>query len=305
MEKAAKSGDIHKIDLSKFEGLKKPGSRLNLTVQEGPAGKVTTVEYHDASNGKSMVVIRGERPDGTAFVKSFDERGVGEAHFEDKSGRVTDSRSFNLNVQSDLVINVEHKSAQPIRRRAEKAPSTNPQPPAPEPARPQSSRPERSERPVIDKESIEMIKRHEGNGVKGKPFERYVDIAGVQTIGYGTTRPGQKLPAKITPAQAEAYLLEDIERADQSIQKLVKVPLSTGQRRALRSFVYNLGARRLSKSTLLKELNKGNYSGAAAQFEKWDKARDPKTGSLVRVQGLSSRRTDERRHFEQLDSNLP
>jgi lysozyme len=47
------------------------------------------------------------------------------------------------------------------------------------------------------------------------------------------------------------------------------VPLSQGQRDALASFVFNLGAARLAESTLLKRLNAGDALGAAQEFVRW------------------------------------
>ncbi|EAS3672836.1 lysozyme, partial [Salmonella enterica subsp. enterica serovar Weltevreden] len=60
---------------------------------------------------------------------------------------------------------------------------------------------------------------------------------------------------------------------------------------ALVSFAYNLGARTLSTSTLLRKLNAGDYAGAADEFLRWNKA-----GSKV-LNGLTRRREAERALF--------
>ena len=51
-----------------------------------------------------------------------------------------------------------------------------------------------------------------------------------------------------------------------------KVPLSQGQFDALVDFAFNLGSGRLATSTLLQNLNAGNYDDAAGQLLRWDHA---------------------------------
>jgi hypothetical protein len=72
------------------------------------------------------------------------------------------------------------------------------------------------------------------------------------------------------------------------VSRLVKVGLTQGQFDALVSFTYNLGARSLSTSTLLRKLNAGDYAGAADEFLRWNKA-----GGKV-LNGLTRRREAER-----------
>ena len=50
--------------------------------------------------------------------------------------------------------------------------------------------------------------------------------------------------------------------------------------------------RKLIQSTLLKKLNAGDYSGAAAEFDKWVFA------GKVKLNGLVKRRASERQLFE-------
>ncbi|KMJ67120.1 hypothetical protein ABT88_11955 [Salmonella enterica subsp. enterica serovar Typhimurium] len=52
------------------------------------------------------------------------------------------------------------------------------------------------------------------------------------------------------------------------------------QGHALVSFAYNLGARTLSSSTLLRKLNAGDYAGAADEFLRW---KDNKAGKVERA----------------------
>ncbi|MFP5338162.1 MAG: lysozyme [Gammaproteobacteria bacterium] len=133
---------------------------------------------------------------------------------------------------------------------------------------------------------LDLIKSFEGLRLSA-----YKCPADVWTIGYGTTagvKPGQT----ITKERAEELLRDDVKRFEGQVLRLVKVPLTQGQHDALVSFVYNLGAGNLSNSTLLRLLNAGDYAGAAAQFNRWNKA-----GGKV-LSGLVRRRAAERALFE-------
>jgi lysozyme len=71
----------------------------------------------------------------------------------------------------------------------------------------------------------------------------------------------------------------------------VTVPLTQGQHDALVSFTYNEGAGRLQSSTLLKDLNAGNYAAVPAEFMKWV------FGGGVKLPGLVTRRRAECKLF--------
>lgn len=109
----------------------------------------------------------------------------------------------------------------------------------------------------------------------------YRDAVDVWTIGYGATR-GVKAGMSITKEQAERMLLNDVQRFEPEVERLVQVPLSTNQWDALVSFTYNLGAANLESSTLLRKLNAGDYAGAAEQFPRWNKAGGKVLLGLVR-----------------------
>ena len=66
------------------------------------------------------------------------------------------------------------------------------------------------------------------------------------------------------------------------MQRLVTAPLNQNQWDALMSFTYNLGAANLESSTLRRLLNAGNYSAAAEQFPRWNKAGGQVLAGLVR-----------------------
>jgi lysozyme len=115
---------------------------------------------------------------------------------------------------------------------------------------------------------IELLKRSEGFR-----SHTYLDAAGFPTIGYGhrLLHP-ESFPNGIDEVQAAEILVSDVRDAEQAVQRLVKVPMSQGQFDALVDFVFNLGQGRLASSTLLADLNAGQYDAAAAQLVRWDHA---------------------------------
>lgn len=128
----------------------------------------------------------------------------------------------------------------------------------------------------ISPAGLELIKQFEGFRAKA-----YQCQAGVWTIGYGTTKNIQKGDT-ITEARATALLTHDIIDAEESVTRLVKVPLNQNQFDALVSFVYNCGVGNFGKSTLLKLVNKGDFIGAVGEFPKWNKAAGKPSAGLTR-----------------------
>lgn len=127
-----------------------------------------------------------------------------------------------------------------------------------------------------DKKGIELIKEFEGCKLKA-----YQDSVGVWTIGYGHTK-GVKKGDVITQEQADEFLIDDLEDAENAVNRLVKVALNQDQYDALVSFTFNLGAGNFQSSTLLKLLNQGKYSEASEQFTRWVFAGGKKLNGLVR-----------------------
>src|ERR1700748_1902889 len=123
----------------------------------------------------------------------------------------------------------------------------------------------------LDAKGIAIIKNFEGLRLNA-----YRDIAGVWTIGYGSTRykdgktikPGDKL---VNEACASDLFEITLGQYEDAVNRDVKVPLSQNQFNALVSFTYNEGTGALGMSHLLIKLNAKDYSGAADEFLKWDK----------------------------------
>ncbi len=123
---------------------------------------------------------------------------------------------------------------------------------------------------------LDIVKLYEG-----LRLDAYLCPAGVPTIGYGHTKD-VKLGDRCTQQQAEEWLEDDFFMAKTDVRAVVKVPITQNQLDALGSFVFNLGVRRLIQSTLLKKLNARDYSGAAAEFDKWVFAGGKKLNGLVK-----------------------
>lgn len=142
-----------------------------------------------------------------------------------------------------------------------------------------------------------------------KEFEQFRPIAyrptpnDVWTIAWGHTSDVMEGDC-CTTAHGEVWLYADVMSAEDQVNKHVKVPLTQPQFDALASIMFNVGPGIEGKrdgivrlkngqpSTLLRKLNAGDYSGAAAEFPKWRKS-----GGRV-LAGLERRRGREKKIFE-------
>jgi lysozyme len=127
---------------------------------------------------------------------------------------------------------------------------------------------------------------------EGCSLTAYQDSAGIWTLGFGHTG-GVTQGMTCTQAQAEAWLLEDIQWAVTVVNNLVTVQLTQGEFDALVDFVFNVGSGNFASSTMLRMLNASNFAGAAGQFARWDLA-----GGQV-VAGLLRRRVAEEGEFNE------
>lgn len=133
----------------------------------------------------------------------------------------------------------------------------------------------------IGPKGLALIKASEGLRLKA-----YRDVVGVLTIGYGSTGPHVKPGMVITEAEAEALLRRDLDRFELGVAEMAG-EMTPGQFSALVSFAFNLGLGALKGSTLLKMHRAGDFTGAAQQFARWNRA-----GGRV-LAGLTKRRAAE------------
>ena len=116
---------------------------------------------------------------------------------------------------------------------------------------------------------------------EGCKLTAYQDSVGVWTIGFGHTK-GVYDGMTITQDQAEQMLLSELEEYEGYIENMVTVPLTQNQFDALVVWVYNLGPTNFRNSTLLKELNAGNYNAAGQEITRWNKAGGKVLAGLVK-----------------------
>lgn len=118
--------------------------------------------------------------------------------------------------------------------------------------------------------------------------------AGNLAIGYGhdlVEGDGFDSASTITESDALALLQQDLSNYVQCVNNNVTASLTPNQFAALYSFTYNVGCAAFQKSTLLKKINTGDFSGASAEFLKWDISQ----GQVV--EALVERRTSEQSLF--------
>ena len=139
----------------------------------------------------------------------------------------------------------------------------------------------------INEAGLKLVKESEG-----LKLEKYQDVAGKWTIGYGhLIKKGEAFEGPITEQRATELLEQDLQLAESAVDELVSVSLNENQHSALVDFVYNVGKANFAASTMLKRLNSGKYSAAAGEFLKWVYA------GGRRIDGLARRRAVERTLF--------
>ena len=127
---------------------------------------------------------------------------------------------------------------------------------------------------------------------EGLRLKAYRCPAGVWTIGWGETdgvRPGDVC----TKEDADRWLLEDVTERAKAVQRMCTVEPSENELGAMVSLAYNIGLEGLRKSTVLRQHNAGNRQAASRAFGLWNKARNPRTGMLEVLDGLTARRARE------------
>lgn len=106
------------------------------------------------------------------------------------------------------------------------------------------------------------------------------------TIGWGHTGKDVHEGMAITQDEADTLLLCDTMRAQITVNTYVDVPLTQNQFDALVDFCFNVGSENFAESTLLKDLNAGNYKEAALQLEAWVFAGGRKLPGLIHRRAL-------------------
>jgi lysozyme len=116
---------------------------------------------------------------------------------------------------------------------------------------------------------------------EGDILTAYRDQAGVWTIGYGHTegvKPGQT----ISRAEAEEFLLSDLHTAVVTVNAAVTRKLTQPEFDALVDFTFNMGSGAFRRSSLLRDVNAGNFPAAVSQFRLWDHCGGTVNSGLMR-----------------------
>lgn len=122
---------------------------------------------------------------------------------------------------------------------------------------------------------------------EGKENCQYHDTKGLLTIGVGHLLTDNELATGyimagserilwrhgITDSQVLSILARDLVRFEKAVSA-VAVPLNQHQFDALVSFCFNIGTGAFMKSTLLRNLNHGDYAGVPAQLMRWTKQKE-------------------------------
>ncbi len=141
----------------------------------------------------------------------------------------------------------------------------------------------------IDKYGEKLIKQFEScklTAYKVDNAEKFY------TIGYGHYGVDVKKDMIISKETADKLFRNDIKYFETSVNSCLKVKVTQSMFNALVSFTYNVGFGAFKNSTLLKYVNKKQFTKASKEFKKWNKC-----GGKV-LNGLVKRRLLEKIEFE-------
>jgi GH24 family phage-related lysozyme (muramidase) len=133
----------------------------------------------------------------------------------------------------------------------------------------------------------------------------YLCPTGHWTVGHGhLILEGEDFSKGLSREGAWMLLIKDAGHKAHQVWRLLSATPSQEQFDAMVALTYNTGVGvqdgvmgDFADSTLLKMFNAGNIQGAADEFLKWNKGRNPKTGKLEEIPGLTLRRQRDRRRF--------
>ena len=145
----------------------------------------------------------------------------------------------------------------------------------------------------VSSKGLELIKEFEGFSSVA-----YLCSAKKATIGYGNTFWEDGTPVKIgdqiSKERAETLLKHVVDNFSVAVEVDIKIEVSQNQFDAMVSLAYNIGLGAFKNSTLLRQLNRGNFVGASQEFLRWDKSNGKP------LPGLTRRREREKMLFDSL-----
>lgn len=132
----------------------------------------------------------------------------------------------------------------------------------------------------LSNDGFNFIKRHEGLPMRNGLAYMYNDSAGHCTIGIGHlihlgncdgSASEESYKNGITEAQAYDLFKRDLAKYEEAVKSSVRVSLTQYQYDALVSFTYNIGTAGFKGSSVLTELNQGNYDIVPDRIMLWNK----------------------------------
>jgi lysozyme len=121
-------------------------------------------------------------------------------------------------------------------------------------------------------EIYQLIRKEEGINYTAEKDGKDKNGNDLYSIGIGhQIQPNEQYLMTARLSEDDAILLfdKDIEKILADMNKNIKVPLNKNQQLALISLRYRIGPNYFNNSSLLKELNKGNYQKASELFKEW------------------------------------
>ncbi len=107
------------------------------------------------------------------------------------------------------------------------------------------------------------------DGLEGRQYLPYQDVAGIWTVCDGHTGPDIIKGRRYSDAECDALLATDLAPVKQAVDAAVKVPVKDTTRAALYSFTYNVGTTAFRHSSVLRKLNAGDTPGACQALRQW------------------------------------
>ncbi len=112
-------------------------------------------------------------------------------------------------------------------------------------------------------------------------YKAYRCPANVATIYAGLTH-GVKDGMIVTEEQGQKMLAKELAKYEDAVERLVTRELNQNQYDACVLLTFNIGIGAFQKSTLLKEINRGNFHLVPGQFMRWVNGGGKKLPGLVR-----------------------
>lgn len=127
---------------------------------------------------------------------------------------------------------------------------------------------------------------------EGLRLKAYRCFAGKWTCGWGET-DGVGPTTRWTKEYADGRFCDSLAERAEAVQAMCTRAPTENELSAMVSLSYNIGVEGFRKSTVLRQHNAGNGQASARAFALWNKARNPNTGQLEVVPGLTARRARE------------